>query len=587
MRALEEAGSPKLWLLALSVVAAIVVVPVMAAVTLSFAQTESGTAVFGVEAYRRLVRAPELTSLWHVLQRGLVVASLSQLLALPVGFHLATRRSPAIRLTLIGLMLAPFFCSDAIRAYTWSRILSADGFLFRTLNTFPAILHIDSLRFSEPAVAVALCSATIPFSVIAVVASLPGGDEDLWLASRDLGSSKFWEFWQLAVPAAIPGLAVGWIFQLLMSSFSSVEEQYLGNSTSMQKIANGMINADLGAGSRAFFALSSLIVLLLIAALFATGWLIKSRGNVAARIAKVVEGAAVITLDIRAKLRSTVTPRHAPILSGKLLEVSSRLPSPFVVLCNVLMIGCYMLVLAPVVGAIVLAFRDGSGSGANWTLQNFRGALEGGSLIWAVSRSLTLAFVVGLLCAMLSVLLATVVWRSMICRGLVLVLVVTGALLPAETYALSMLCVAHAIGIESGGLWLAALGDMAWALPFATGAMLLAYQRIEISLLEAAWEFGEGAWTMLGRVVIRTTMPAVVGSALFGFLLALNEYSRGLYLGGGVEFLSTRVFGRMQSGLVGDGRQIFAVAGSLVALSFFLFSLGVLHVALARKRQNE
>jgi ABC-type spermidine/putrescine transport system permease subunit II len=488
---------------------------------------------------------------------------------------------------MIGMMLAPFFCSDAIRAYAWSRILSADGLLFRFLSSLPGFSNIDSLRFSELAVGVALCSAFLPFGVIAVVASLPAGDEDLWLASRDLGVSRFWEFWHMALPAAAPGLAVGWIFQLILASFSSVEEQYLGNSTSMQKIASGMINADVGANSLAFFALSSLILLGLTVNLMAVGWLVVTRGAITASIAKAVELMGMVAVDARTRLRRIIVPGIRPERSnlGKSLRRIFRLPGVFVFTCSILVVATYALVLAPILGAIVLAFRDGIGLA--WTLQNFREAFGKGSLFPVLNRSLLLACSVGFVCMVLSVLLATILWRRFAWRAIILFLVVIGALLPAETYALGVLRVIRAIGIDSGGIWLAALGHIAWALPFSLGAVILAYQKLDTVLLEAAWEFGDGAWNILGRVILRSTLPSVLGSALFGFLLSLNEYSRGLYLGGGTEFLSTRVFGRMQSGLVGNGRQIFAMAGSLVAFSFLLCLLGVLETALARKQLNE
>ena len=574
MNALREAGSPKIWWPALALVIAVVAVPVLVSIVLSLLYTGKASVELSITAYRRLIRGPELESIGHIFRRGLMVASLSALISFPVGFYIATRQKLVLRLFLLGLMLAPFFSSDVIRAYSWSRILAADGLLFRLLSAALYFVHIDSLRFSEAAVTIALCSAVLPFGIISIVASLPGGDNDFWLASRDLGVSSLWEFWRLAFPVAVPGLAVGWILQLILASFSSVEEQYLGNSTSMQKISSGMINSDLGSGSLVFFAISTIVVALLLGSLLVTGWFVHQRSSVAAGVAALWEWSAGIVGMLAMGLTSHGRHRRWGDVS-------------FLSFLLILTSIAFLVVLAPIGVAMTLAFRGVSGGSEIWTIDNFRYLFDHGSVLSALGRSLVMAFLVGGVCTILAVLLSTVWWGRTRWKVVIMFAVVLGALLPAETYSLSALWIVRHLGIGSGGIWLAGIGQMAWALPFAMGAVLIAYQRLDISLLEGEWEFGGDAWSILWRVVIRSTVPAILGAAFFGFLLSLNEYSRGQYLGGGAEFLSTRVFGRMQSGSVGSGREIFAMSGCLVGLSLAACLLVVLPSALALVQKTD
>ena len=62
-------------------------------------------------------------------------------------------------------------------------------------------------------------------------------------------------------------------------------------------------------------------------------------------------------------------------------------------------------------------------------------------------------------------------------------------------------------------------------LPFAIVPIVLAYARIEPSILRASEDLGAGFWTTFARVVFPLVLPGVVSAFLFVFVVAIGASS--------------------------------------------------------------
>ena len=245
---LRRAGATCMWLTPGLVAFVIVVLPVAFAVAASFFKYRGNSLSFvGLDAYGRLMTSPQLEAVGDILLRAIVVATVCQVLALPVGYFIARRSSGKVRLVLIGMLLSPFFTSDALRAFAWSRILAADSIVCRSVAAVSfGWIGANGFRFSGFALDAVLCSTLVPFGILTVIASMPRTGDAVWLASAELGRSESWTFWHVGVPTAASGAIVGWLLVAVLAFYSSVEECYVGNSTNLRLISGELLNTDVG-----------------------------------------------------------------------------------------------------------------------------------------------------------------------------------------------------------------------------------------------------------------------------------------------------------------------------------------------------
>lgn len=580
METKQSFGAPSLWGGPAFVACTLAIMPVFIAVIMSLFVLVDGNLVYtGDEAYVRLFQSPHIESMANIVARGALVASICQLFAIPAGYFLVTRNSATVRILLVILVLVPFFTSDAIRAFGWSRILAEDSLFCIVLAKLSSgYIGSEGLRFTETAVVIALSSAVLPFGVLAIASSLPRAGDDVWKASVDLGASRAWSFLHLVLPTAMPGVMIGWLFQALLATFSSVEEQYVGNSTSMHKLASDLINTDIGDSSSRFFALTASILVLLVGVIVLIGLVVVLRHRIASGFARLV----IAATELLGVLTSTNRGRRD---SESALSNRWSANRGFMGIASLVAIIVYVVVLAPLVPIVLLSFSKDSEAGSGLTFDHFAGLLSATSLKEALTRSILVAVIVGGLCSITASLLATIWWHSTRIRYLLFLIISLGALMPADSYSYAMLRLVSTLGIKSGGAWLATIGHFVWALPFCVCTLALAYSRLNVTLLQAGMEFGLSRFALWRHLIVRLTLAAFLAALLFGLLLSLNEFTRGVYLGGSEEFLSRTVYGRLESGLVGTGRRIFALGTVLIIFSSVLAGLSFVGVVRLIRRK--
>ena len=122
-------------------------------------------------------------------------------------------------------------------------------------------------------------------------------------------------------------------------------------------------------------------------------------------------------------------------------------------------------------------------------------------------------------------------------------------------------------GRAEGGWGLVILAHVLWAVPFATGTLILANRRLGEHALQAALEYGNGPIEVIIRFVGRINLGRMAGVAVLAGTLSLNEYVRSSYLGASLVTVSNEVHGRLTSGLLPENRGVFAAEFLIVSLS--------------------
>jgi spermidine/putrescine transport system permease protein len=150
---------------------------------------------------------------------------LTVIFAFPMAYFLAIRVPPRWRVTMLVLVMAPFWTSQLMRYYAWIMILGSRG-----IPSWLEWVGITDVRLlnTPTAVLIGAVYGFLPLMVPPIYVSLEKLDKRLLEASADLGATPWRTFLQVTLPLALPGVAMGsmLVFILLMGDY--ILPQYLG-----------------------------------------------------------------------------------------------------------------------------------------------------------------------------------------------------------------------------------------------------------------------------------------------------------------------------------------------------------------------
>jgi len=201
---------------------------------------------------------------------------LTAIIAFPVAYYLAVRVHPKWRVTMLVLIMAPFWTSQLLRYYAWMMILGSKG-----IPSWLALLGFGDIRLINTpwAVLIGAVYGFLPLMVPPIYVSLEKLDKRLLEASADLGATPVATFLQITLPLAIPGVATGsmLVFILLMGDF--ILPQYLGGGK-VFFIGNALVDLFLQSRNWPYgAAVSVALVLIMLATIYFYMRFILSRGD--------------------------------------------------------------------------------------------------------------------------------------------------------------------------------------------------------------------------------------------------------------------------------------------------------------------
>lgn len=191
---------------------------------------------------------------------------LTALFAYPMAYFLAVKVSPRWRVTMLVLVMAPFWTSQLLRYYAWILILGAKG-----IPSWLAWIGIDNVRIINTpwAVLIGAVYGFLPLMVPPIYVSLEKLDKRLLEASADLGATPWRSFLQVTLPLSLPGVAMGsmLVFILLMGDY--ILPQFLGGGK-VYFIGNALVDLFLQSRNWPFGAAVSiaLVVIMFVTIIF-------------------------------------------------------------------------------------------------------------------------------------------------------------------------------------------------------------------------------------------------------------------------------------------------------------------------------
>ncbi|OAP41016.1 putrescine/spermidine ABC transporter permease [Sinorhizobium glycinis] len=167
---------------------------------------------------------------------SLVIASISTILTLLIGYPIAygmAKAPPAIRPTLLMMVILPFWTSFLIRVYAWIAILKPEGLLNQFLIAIGVIDQPLIILNTNSAIYIGIVYSYLPFMVLPIYSALEKMDHSLIEAAQDLGCTPIRAFWRVTFPLSLPGVVAGCLLVFIPAVGEFVIPDLLGGSETL------------------------------------------------------------------------------------------------------------------------------------------------------------------------------------------------------------------------------------------------------------------------------------------------------------------------------------------------------------------
>jgi putrescine transport system permease protein len=154
-------------------------------------------------------------------------AALCLLLGYPMAYAVA-RAPKAWRVTLLMMVILPFWTSFLLRVYAWIGLLKGNGFINNALAWLGLVSEPLPLLNNSFSVFVGLVYGYLPFMVLPLYAQLEKLDPALLEAAADLGARPWRAFLSVTLPLSLPGVAAGSLLVFIPAVGEFVIPELLG-----------------------------------------------------------------------------------------------------------------------------------------------------------------------------------------------------------------------------------------------------------------------------------------------------------------------------------------------------------------------
>ncbi|GAA4265509.1 carbohydrate ABC transporter permease [Frondihabitans peucedani] len=184
------------------------------------------------------------------------------------------------------------------------------------------------------------------------------------------------------------------------------------------------------------------------------------------------------------------------------------------------------VVLIPIVAVVGLSFTPGLGSTVkgNFTLENYSNIFSQTGVVSWLTNSLIVTVVTVLVAVVVAAPAGYVLSRARnkLVSGYSLVLFVVQSL-PVVSAVIPLFILFSKFGLVDSlaGVTIIYVGS---TMSVAIWMMAAYYDSIPIALEEAAWMDGASLLGSFTRIVLRNSLPGILSTAIFSFLLAWNDY---------------------------------------------------------------
>ena len=241
---------------------------------------------------------------------------------------------------------------------------------------------------------------------------------------------------------------------------------------------------------------------------------------------------------------------------------------------KIYVIAFLIFLYAPILLLPIFAFNDSTAVAfplKGFTTQWFQNVWVNPDLWQAVRNSLIVALTTAVLATTFGIFAARAITRyNFPLKGWLSGLIMLPMVLPDMIMAMALLVVLLGLGVQLS-LVTVIMGHVLICTPFAVAILTSAFQSLDRSLEEAAYDLGEGPISTFYLVILPLVTPGIISAALISFTISLDEFVIANFLGSKDKLLSVYIFGQLR--FPKSVPTIMALGAVLVALSITLLAL--------------
>ncbi len=534
------------WLLAL------VVLPNILLLGTSFLKSSGGVLVYEVtlENYTRTIASSTVQFLvLRTVGTAFAAAAVAALVAYPLAFYVS-RYMRTWKIVAVMLVVVPLWISLLMRVFAWRIILGEEG----VLNSFLVWAGFlaepsDAFLYSRFAVIVALAYMAIPYVFVSSYTALERVPQSLIEASQDSGAGLWSTFRNVVWPLSKQGLAIGFALAFLLAVGDYITPSMVGG---LDGTMLGMVIAS-QFGMAGNWPLGAAQAIVLIAAvgvvLGVIFWFARTRGILQS-----------VDAGTGAELRTPETLRDYLVLWA--IRLAVLLP--------------YLFLYLPLI--IITVFSFNASQIQTLPLQGF--TLEWYAALWgdtnlvaALQRTLIVALTTVALSVVVGIVFAMVfAYRNLPFAGVLQAGLAIPVAIPGIVLGISIVIAAQLVGVKPG-IWRIIIGHMTFVMPVVMMIILNRLQRLDPSYVQASLDLGADYGKTFRYVLFPMIRTAVLGGALLGFTLSVDEVIVTLFLSGIEPTLPIHVWNQMRFGFTPSVNAIFTLIGG--------FSIAMILIAMA------
>jgi ABC-type spermidine/putrescine transport system permease subunit I len=223
---------------------------------------------FSIEHYVRIfeggISGIYVKSIILTFQYSFYVTVICLLLSYPVAALMAKIKT-ALSTKLMLLVLIPFWTSTLIRVYSWSLILSRNGFINTLLKNAHLVTSPLALTYNTLGMVIGTVHVLLPYMIFPIFSSIKGINQNLLRAAASLGASGINVFFRVYFPLTLPGVASGCLLVFIMTLGFYITPAMMGGGS---KVVTEMIDLQInellnwGLGSALAFVLLGFTLIL-------------------------------------------------------------------------------------------------------------------------------------------------------------------------------------------------------------------------------------------------------------------------------------------------------------------------------------
>lgn len=201
---------------AILLIAGFFAVPILYTVGLSF--SSDAHQGFTLDNYRSFFAEDRLVdALLRTLILGLSVLAISSLIAFPVAYFLAFVVAPAWRAVCLFVLVAPFWTSFTIRAFSWQLVLSDTGVIAWLAGMLTGLTISLGFLYTMAASIFGLSLFGVMLITLMIYSVMITIDRRLIEANTVLGGSGWSAFREVILPLSLPGWMIGAVLTFIIA----------------------------------------------------------------------------------------------------------------------------------------------------------------------------------------------------------------------------------------------------------------------------------------------------------------------------------------------------------------------------------